>query len=291
MGKLRAAAVLTGFFGLTVPLMPLQALLIATSRKAARRFPNWYHAKVCRILGVRLEVVGEVVSDRAVLLVCNHTSWLDIPVLSALAPVSFVAKHEVRGWPFVSALARLQRSVFVDRTRRHATGQVASEITERLAMGDAIVLFPEGTTSDGNGVLPFKSSLFGAVFGGETDVGTPTVVQTVAVVYTHLHGIPVGRAQRPAIGWYGDMEMTSHAWSVLSSGPITVTIKVGPPVELGSFADRKDLALKTEQQIRKDVIAILRGRDDDADVVPVEPNASRRRELQALAKPQSNKWT
>ena len=96
------------------------------------------------------------------LLVANHTSWLDIPVLSAVAPVSFVAKKEVGGWPFVSSLARLQRSVFVDRARRTAVGETAGEILARLAQGDTIVLFAEGTSSDGNRVLPFMTSLFAA---------------------------------------------------------------------------------------------------------------------------------
>ncbi|MBN9248060.1 MAG: 1-acyl-sn-glycerol-3-phosphate acyltransferase, partial [Hyphomicrobium sp.] len=222
-GSLRASAVLAVFLCFTLPLMPVQALLLKMSPKAARRFPNWYHRQVCRILGISLDIDGAVVENAPVLLVCNHTSWLDIPVLSALAPVSFVAKLEVGGWPFVSALAKLQRSVFVDRTRRQATGDAAAEIMTRLKQGDTIVLFAEGTSSDGNRVLPFKTSLFGAV-SGEGAEEPQVVVQTAAVVYTHVRGIPLTRADRPRIGWYGDMEMTSHAWGVLGSGPITVTI-------------------------------------------------------------------
>ena len=210
-GSLRASAVLATFFGLTLPLMPVQALLLKISDKSARRFPHWYHRQVCRILGITLKVEGAVAEDTPVLLVCNHTSWLDIPVLSALAPVSFVAKLEVGGWPFVSALARLQRSVFVDRTRRQAAGDAANAITSRLGQGDTIVLFAEGTSSDGNRVLPFKTSLFGAVVGTDTSYAERVVVQTAAVVYTHIHGVPVTRAIRPRLGWYGDMEMTSHA--------------------------------------------------------------------------------
>ncbi|MFG3598439.1 lysophospholipid acyltransferase family protein [Bradyrhizobium sp. RDI18] len=211
-GSLRASAVLAGFFGFTLPLMPVQALLLKVSPAAARRFPNWYHRNVCRILGVKLKIEGQVVDDKPVLLVCNHTSWLDIPVLSAVAPVSFVAKLEVGSWPFVSALARLQRSVFVDRTRRQATGDAATEIMQRLKLGDTIVLFAEGTSSDGNRVLPFKTSLFGAVSGQGATGNGDVVVQTAAVVYTHLPRRPPTRADRPRIGWYGDMEMTSHAW-------------------------------------------------------------------------------
>lgn len=290
-GSLRASAVLAGFFAFTVPLMPLQALLLRISPAAARRFPNWYHRNVCRILGITLKIDGDVARDRPVLLVCNHTSWLDIPVVSALAPVSFVAKLEVGSWPFVSALARLQRSVFVDRTRRQATGDAAAAIMKRLKSGDAIVLFAEGTSSDGNRVLPFKTSLFGAVAGQDMAANPDVAVQTAAVVYTHVRGVPLTRADRPRVGWYGDMEMTSHAWGVLKSGPITVTIKVDPPVPLSEFKDRKDLALKTERAIRFAVHGILRGRPGDPDLVPVEPSPDTRRQRLAVPQIRSEKWT
>jgi 1-acyl-sn-glycerol-3-phosphate acyltransferase len=289
-GSLRASAVLTAFVGLTVPLMPVQALLLRVSGNAARRFPHWYHRQVCRILGIRLNIEGAVAKGAPVLLVCNHTSWLDIPVLSALTPVSFVAKREVGSWPFVSALARLQRSVFVDRTRRLAAGDAANAMTARLQQGDTLVLFAEGTSSDGNRVLPFKTSLFGAVAGAAKPAADQVIVQTAAVVYTHIHGVPITRAERPRLGWYGDMEMTSHAWRVLKSGAITVTIKVGPPVPLADFKDRKDLALKSERAVRRDVLAILRGRED-GDLTPVEPSDDARRAKLTVPVRKSEKWT
>jgi lyso-ornithine lipid O-acyltransferase len=298
MGALRASAVLTGFAVLTVPLMPVQALLIRVSPNAARRFPHWYHRQVCRLMGITLTIEGEVESGRPVLLVCNHTTWLDVPVLSALAPVSFVSKKEIGTWPFVSTLARLQRTVFIDRSKRQSAGDAAGEISNRLASGDTIVLFAEGTTSDGNRVLPFLSSLFAAVKSNGSASGPVessdqihAVVQTAAVVYTHLHGIPLARADRPRVGWYGDMEMQSHAWGLLKSGPLKVTIKVSPPVPLESFAGRKELALITERTIRRAVLAILRGRPDGNTVVPVEPDANRRKIRPLIAPASNEKWT
>jgi 1-acyl-sn-glycerol-3-phosphate acyltransferase len=262
MSRLRAASVLAGFLGLTLPLMPVQALLLRVSQPAARRFPHWYHRKVCRILGIRLHIEGAVAKDTPVLLVSNHTSWLDIPVLSAVAPVSFVAKSEVGRWPFVSALARLQRTVFVDRTRRVAVGDTANEMAERLSQGDTLVLFAEGTSTDGNRVLPFKSSLFGAAkpSGKSKASAAPVVVQTVAIVYARVHGIPLGRADRPLVGWYGDMDMQSHAWELLQAGPLDVVIRISPPVPLDSYAGRKELAEKTEAAVRENVVRTLRTR-------------------------------
>lgn len=295
MGTVRATAALTAFFALTVPLMPVQAMLVRVAPKSARRFPHWYHRQVCRILGITLLIEGAVDRDLPVLLVCNHTSWLDIPVLSALAPVSFVAKKEIGGWPFVSSLARLQQTVFVDRTRRLAAGDSADEISERLARGDTIVLFAEGTSSDGNRVLPFKTSLFGAVMGRgaatPVSLNAAVAVQTAAVVYTHRRGLPVSRAERSSLAWYGDMDMQSHAWNVLKAGPLTVTIRVGAPVPLSSFADRKELAIKTEREVRLVVHGILRGRPEDRTLEPVDPDPEKRRALRSQPKATSEKWT
>jgi 1-acyl-sn-glycerol-3-phosphate acyltransferase len=273
MGALRGGSILAGFFALTVPLMPVQAALLRLSRRQARRFPHWYHRRVCRLLGLRIDVDGAVARDRPVLLVANHSSWLDIPVLSAVAPVSFVAKKEVGGWPFVSSLARLQRSVFVDRTRRTAVGEAAGEILSRLAQGDSVVLFAEGTSSDGNRVLPFMTSLFAAAKpSGKTGLQAPdAVVQTLSLVYTRLHGIPLGRADRPLVGWYGDMEMRSHAWRLLKAGPLDVRIRIGPPVPLSSFADRKDLARQSEAEVREHVVRILRAREGHEPIVITPP--------------------
>ncbi len=275
MGAFRGSAVLASFFALTVPLMPVQALLLRTGSRRARTFPHWYHRQVCRLLGIRINVVGEVVRDRPVLLVANHTTWLDIPVLSAVTPVSFVAKKEVGSWPFVSTLARLQRTVFVDRTRRTAVGETAGEIMGRLACGDTIVLFAEGTSSDGNRVLPFMTSLFAAAkpSTGEADAAPDAVVQPLSAVYTRLHGLPLGRADRPRVSWYGDMEMRGHAWELLKAGPLDVEIRIGDPVPLSSFADRKQLARHSEAQVREQVVRTLRWRPvgERLDVAHPEP--------------------
>jgi 1-acyl-sn-glycerol-3-phosphate acyltransferase len=283
-GTLRALVVLAAFAAFTLPLMPVQALLLRVSRGRARLFPHWYHRRLCRLLGVRLDVEGEVVKDRPVLLIANHTSWLDIPVLSAVAPLSFVAKKEVGTWPFISALARLQRTVFVDRRRRFAVGAARDEIVERLKTGDAIVLFAEGTSSDGNRVLPFKTSLFAAAKLSRASDSSElsAYVQTLAVTYTHLHGVPLGRADRSLVGWYGDMEMLSHAWQLLKAGPLDVSIRIGRPVPFASFAHRKALARYSEAEVREAVVRMLRGRRPDESLAITAPGSGSRA-CQALA--------
>lgn len=285
MSAIRAGRILAVFFAMTVPLMPLQALFIRVSPRLARTFPHWYHRQVCRLIGIRLSIDGAVAAGQPVLIVANHTSWLDIPVISAVAPVSFVAKKEVGRWPFVSSLAILQRTVFVDRERRTAAAGSAQEIADRMKNGDTLVLFAEGTSSDGNRVLPFRTSLFAAAKpiktrrtsknseSGENAAPQPPAnaqVQTLTICYTHLHGVPLERADRPLVGWYGDMEMGSHAWKLLKSGPLDVKIRIGPPVPLEAFADRKELARHSEDEIRGELVRILRGRKPGEAIVLAE---------------------
>ena len=261
MRRLRAFLVLCTFFLFTVPLMPLQLLLLKTGSRFARSFPHWYHRQVCKIVGIRLDVEGRIAEGQGVLLISNHVSWLDITVLSAVAPVSFVAKQEVASWPFVSWLAKLQRSVFVDRNRRNEVGEKANEIVDRLAAGDRIVLFAEGTSSDGNTVLPFKTALFAAAKpAGDRRMGTKVSAQTLALTYPKIYGLPVCRRGRHVIAWYGDMDLASHAWRLLGLGPIDAHIRIGAPVPLDDFPDRKALARYAEEQVRKYVVELLRGK-------------------------------
>lgn len=258
-GPTRAIGILSTFAALTLPLMPVQYALLLGAPRRARELPRWYHRAVCRLLGIKTTVEGQIASDRPVLVVANHVSWLDIPVLSALAPLSFIAKKEVGSWPVVSSLARLQRTVFVDRERRTTVGQVASEMSKRFAAGDTLVLFAEGTSTDGNRVLPFKSALFSAAFA---DDSPDLCVQTLSLTYTRLHGIPLGRADRNLVGWYGDMDMASHAWELLKAGPLDARIVIGEPVSLKDFHSRKQLAVHTEAIVRRQVAATLRGREE-----------------------------
>jgi len=260
MRALRAFLVLGTFFAFTFPLMPLQLLFLVTGSRYARTFPHWYHRQVCRLLGIRLNVEGEIAKAHGVLLISNHVSWLDIAVLSAVAPVSFVAKQEVASWPFVSWLAKLQRSVFVDRNRRRETGHKANEILDRLARGDHIVLFAEGTSSDGNSVVPFRTALFAAAKpSGGSPLGDDVSAQTLALTYTKIYGLPLCRRGRYRIAWYGDMDLARHAWRLLGLGPIDAHIRIGPPVPLDQFPDRKALARYAEDKVRKDVAELLRG--------------------------------
>jgi len=276
MKSLRAISIMIAFAGFTLPLMPLQWLFVATRSPWAATFPHWYHRQVARLLGVRIHTAGAIESERPLLLAANHSSWLDIIVLSAVAPISFVAKKEVRSWPFVGWLARLQRTVFVDRSRRTSLHRTSTYIANRLQAGGKILFFPEGTRGNGNRVLPFKSSLFAVVrprapanakeagaekagsAGSEGDANLDNVqVQTITLAYTHAGGLPLGRARRPLVACYGNMNLASHAWSLLRAGPLDVHVAISTPMPLDHFPDRKALASVTEHQVRTALAAML----------------------------------
>lgn len=263
--KLRAAVLLTGFIGSAVLTMPFQAACLRLRLKAARRIPNLYHRYLCWLLGIRVTVKGEPLRSGASLIAANHTSWLDIPVLSSVAPASFVAKSEVAGWPFFGTLAKLQQTVFVERERRTRTVHSRNEIHSRIAAGDTLILFPEGTSSDGNRVLPFKSALMSvaqlAIVNSAEEREDDLVVQPVSVAYVKLHGLPMGRRYRPYFAWYGDMELFPHLWEAFSLGPIDVVVEYHQPVTIRHVGNRKALAAYCEARCAEGLARALAGRD------------------------------
>ena len=250
---------LTVFLAWTLALMPVQAAGILLRRRWVAEFPCFYHRNVCRLLGLKVRQIGHPVSARPVLFVSNHLGYIDITVLGSLIPGSFVAKSEVAGWPLVGWLAKLQRSVFVDRQVR-TTAQQRDAIAERLAAKDALILFPEGTSGDGNHVLPFKSSLFSVVFNKPTD--EPITVQPVSVAYTRLDGLPIGRRLRPFFAWYGDMNLGPHAWNVLGLGTVEIEVEFHPPTTVGEWASRKELSQFCYDRISNGVGRLLSGRGE-----------------------------
>jgi 1-acyl-sn-glycerol-3-phosphate acyltransferase len=201
---------------------------------------------VCRaafaFLGMGVSVTGRPMSqDGAV--VANHSSWLDIFALNAAQRVYFVAKSEVEGWAGIGWLARATGTVFI--RRKGADAKVQQQLFEhRLQAGHRLLFFPEGTSTDGLRVLPFKSTLFAAFFA-------PALVhamhiQPVSVIY---HAPP--GADPRLYGWWGEMEFASHLLHTLANRPQgRVEVVFHSPVKVDEFADRKALAAHCERTVR-----------------------------------------
>lgn len=242
---------------LTLTLIPVQALVVALRiGLLSRGIPYYYHRLVCMIIGLKLEVRGTRSTEAPTLYVGNHVSYLDIETLGSTIPCSFIAKQEVATWPFFNILAKLQRTVFVER-RTRATRESRDSIMSRLEAGDSLILFPEGTSSDGTRVLPFRSALFAAA--QVTPGGKPLRVQPFTVAYTRLDGIPLGRYWRPYFTWYGDMELAGHLWNVCKLGECSVTITFHEPVDITMFGDRKKLCDHCFRMISQGLQALNRG--------------------------------
>jgi 1-acyl-sn-glycerol-3-phosphate acyltransferase len=211
-------------------------------------FARLYWATFCWLLGLRVRVIGRSVSKpapgaRRVVFVANHSSWLDVPVLGGRLEGCFVSKADVAGWPLVSTIARLGRSVFISR-RRGSTGHEYDDMRARIAAGDNLILFPEGTTSDGARVMAFRSAFF-AIAQGVRGKELPPLIQPVSVAYDRLAGLPTGRATRPLFAWYGDMDIASHFWRLAQHRGMRVTVLLHVPLDPVQFADRKALAHAT----------------------------------------------
>jgi 1-acyl-sn-glycerol-3-phosphate acyltransferase len=244
----------------------VQVAFLALSTRLATMLPILYHRVCCRLLDLHIEVRGIVSTAKPTLFVCNHSSYLDISVLGSLVPGSFVAKAEVADWPFFGFLAKLQRTVFVDRQRRTTTRRQRDELARRLDAGDNLILFPEGTSNDGNRTLPFRSALFGVAERKDESGRTlqPLTIQPVSLAYVRLNGMPIGRSLRPYVAWYGDMDLFGHLWRLAGLGRITVAVEFHPPVTLDQFASRKALCEHCHRMVAEGVAAAIGGRRQDA---------------------------
>ncbi len=252
-----AAARLLVYLTWTGLLLPFQIVAVGFDLRLAKTLPRFYHRVCCRILGLDVEVRGALSDRRPLLLVCNHSSYVDITVLASLVAGSFVAKREVADWPFFGLLAKLQQTVFIDRQGRNV-GRQRDAMQARLERGDDLILFPEGTSNDGNRVLPFKSALFSVA--ERTVEGRPIDVQPVSIAYTRLNGIPLGRALRPFFAWYGDMSLAPHLVSLLGFGRVRVVVEFHPVVTIDAFGSRRAMAAGCRQIVAEGVARALSDR-------------------------------
>ena len=201
----------------------------AKSSKAARG--HWLKRTAQGLLGamgVKVSVQGPPPTGG--LLVSNHLGYLDILVLASVAPVVFVSKAEVRRWPVFGWLAKCAGTIFIKRESRADVVRAGDEIEQMLECGAVVVLFPEGTSSDGRSVLPFRSSLLEPVLRHKHPV-------SIAALDYRLND---GSVEQEVCYW-GDMVLGAHLLNLLSKEKIQAGVRFGVPT-IGACADRKELA-------------------------------------------------
>lgn len=237
---------------------PLQYTALALRLKAADHIPRIFHHGVLWIFGLSVEAEGAMRQERPTLFVSNHVSYLDIFVLGSLIDGSFVAKADVAGWPVAGFFARLQRTIFIQRERRSSAGAQRDMLQSRLEEGVNVILFPEGTSFDGARVLPFKSALFSAA---ERKVdGTPVTVQPMSLAYVTMGGLPLTRAQRPAVAWYGDMGLLPHVWQFLKANRTRAVVKFHDPISIEALGNRRLMARACHTTVADGVTGLISGR-------------------------------
>lgn len=255
--SLTAATRLVLFLVWTLIASPAYLSIIFVRRRHWRPYLQAYFKVVNRLLGIEVVSRGTPTAAPGSLFVANHASYLDILVLGSLVQGAFIAKREVAGWPGIGLLAKMAGTLFIER-RTSRSAEQRDELTRRLEAGESLILFPEGTSNDGNRVLPFKSALF-SVAERDLDGGRVTV-QPVSVAYTRLDRLAIGRVWRPLFAWYGDMDLAPHLWEMLGLGRLTVEVEFHPPVTMESFASRKAMSDHCHRQVARGVALANAGR-------------------------------
>ncbi len=200
-----------------------------------------------RALGARVNVYGRPLR-KDVFFVANHISWHDIPILAGITGSAFVAQDGVRDWPIIGWLAKLNRTIFISRTDKQNVAQQVAELREAIAESWSVTLFPEGTTSDGRGLLPFKQSLFATL----APPPKPVMIQPILLDFG---------ANGPDIAWLGEETGWESAWRAFTrSGSYDVGVHFLDPFDPGTMTDRKAVCALARSQIAK-ALSAKRGYD------------------------------
>ncbi|MDG1996668.1 MAG: lysophospholipid acyltransferase family protein [Emcibacteraceae bacterium] len=249
-------------------LLPPTILLKKLKLPGYKSWPHWVHKSMCSALDIRVTTYGQALERSPTLFVSNHVSYLDIIILGHVIKGCFVAKRDMIDWPVLGFLSTLQRTIFIDREKRSEVQLQRKEMQNRIKGGDSLILFPEGTTSEGGTVLPFKSSLFGVtedyIHPQADEEGRPLelMVQPVTLIYKRINSMPTNRSNRPTVAWYGDMDIGLHFKKFLDILSVDVEVHFNEPVSRNLFKTRKELSAYCHRTIEKHMEKRLR-RDDD----------------------------
>jgi lyso-ornithine lipid O-acyltransferase len=211
-----------------------------------------FHGGCCRLFNLRCHVKGKISTVRPTLFLSNHVSYLDVFVLGQYVPAFFIAKSEVSGWPILGWLAKAQNTLFFERNGKRVKKQMAV-MSEHFDRQGNLILFPEGTSTNGEYIQPFKSSLLQSVELAKSDV----LIQTVTLAYTHYQGVPMNSLIRDQYAWYAKMPFASHFFNALGLAQARVELIFHPPVSLNDFTSRKECAQYCQEQVSSSLLAAL----------------------------------
>jgi 1-acyl-sn-glycerol-3-phosphate acyltransferase len=246
MRSLKLAALLSlwaFFFGLiALAHVWITALRIPNRWKIVSRLSRSFVLLMRMILNIRITVIGDEghLERGGYVIISNHMSYVDGIVLGSLFPVLFVSKREVKSWPIIGQWVTLCGTVFINRQRKELVGQLVAEISRKLRQECNILLFPEGTSTDGERMLPFQTAPLAAPLRNRS------IIVPVTIAYKSIDEQPVSTGNRDLIYWYGDMDFLTHFWKLLSLRGAEVFVTIQPTIECFRYPDnsagRKKLA-------------------------------------------------
>ena len=207
-----------------------------------------FHFLTCKIFGIQVVIKGDINKDKTIY-VGNHLSYIDIPLLGSFLNATFISKQDVRKWPVLGPLAILADTVFISR-QRDAVQKCIDDIYKRIAQDRSLILFPEGTSTDGTSVLPFKSSLF-ELFLNEK-IKNNLTVQPFTITPLETNRVPViDQNNLDEYAWYGDMDLEPHMWQLAKSKGIKVLVTFHQPHNAADYNDRKTFSLDCFNAVKK----------------------------------------
>lgn len=233
---------LLAFTFICILVVPVQLTVLAFDKgENAYTIPCLWHRVVCKIFGLTMRVEGTPYTDTQTIYVCNHISYLDIPIIGSILKASFVAKKEVAGWPVFGFLSKLQQTAFISRDKEDAATEKHA-LSNMMKAGKSLIIFPEGTSTDGRTVLPFKSSLFSLAFQNGTE-NLMVQPMTLRMEYVDKRDVDT-QEDRDLYAWHNnmDLDLSVHLLRFSRCRGATISIIFHPPMRAADYEDRKKLA-------------------------------------------------
>ena len=227
--------------------IPTQILFNIAGFKLKKLYPLFFYKVIKIVLGININFDKAKLNKKynGVLYIANHVSWFDIICLGTLLNARFIAKKEVSKMGIFGFLASLSNTFFIDNENKNKIIEYNHLIRKKLKEGENFIIFPEGTTTNGNGIINFKSSMLECAFDDKRQIN----IQPISICYSKLNNIPMGIYLRRNIAWVGDISMVAAMANFLRSGRITVDIIFHEIMSSNNFKNRKELTVYCENQI------------------------------------------
>ena len=225
--------------------------------KILSRLNRKYTLLLRLILNIKVTIAGDEgqLERGGYVVIANHVSYVDGIVLGSIFPIVFVSKREVKKWPIVGQWNVLCGTIFINRQRKNEAGTMVREMTRKLRQEANVLLFPEGTSTNGEKMLPFQTVPLAA------PLRSRSIIVPVTLAYTTIDEQPVTAANRDFVYWYGDMDFVTHFWNLLGRRGVEVLVTVQPKIECFRYADNSAGRKKLAEDCYNRVLGRVRGKD------------------------------